>query len=182
VLDILENSAKAGATLVRVSFGTDGSWLTVRLADNGPGLPDEVRADPTDPYSTTRRERKVGLGLSLLRAAAEQAGGRLDVAHPAGGGLALTATFDGAHADAKPLGDLAGALIAAMASWPQLDLVVTIGTQQREVLDTRDLKARLEGVPLSHPDILRAVGARLAAALGELHDWEQGITRRLFPA
>ena len=181
VLDILENSARAGATLVRVSFETEGTWLTVRLGDNGPGLPAHLRADPTDPYSTTRRERKVGLGLSLLRATAEQAGGRLDLAHPAEGGLTVEARWDCAHADAKPLGDLAGALIAALASWPHLELVVTIGRQRRMVLDTREMKAGLEEVPLSHPAVLRALESDLNGALRELTDWEAGIERRLTP-
>lgn len=181
LLDILENSAKGGAGQVIVDLIGSGTRLTVRIADDGPGLPAVVRNDPTDPFSTTRRERRVGLGLSLLREAAEQCGGRLHLEHPSHGGFAVTAEFDLSHLDAKPLGDMTQALVTAVLAWPHLDLMLTLGPEHRAVFCTRELKQQLDGVPLSHPDVVAFLRRTLADELAPLYAWSESIALRLPP-
>ncbi len=173
LLDILENSAKAGARRVRVHFAAQGTALTVRIGDDGPGLPPQVAEDPTDPFRTTRRERKAGLGLSLLRTAAERTGGRLELGRSPWGGLQVTACFDLGHIDAKPVGDLAGALATAMAAWPGLDIevAVTVDRRVRDVLDTAMIRRELDGVSAATPVVQRFLCERLAEELAELMAW-----------
>ena len=67
LLDVLENSARAGAGTVAVTIAADRSadTLTIVVEDDGPGLP--VTPDEAlDPFFTTKKEKKTGLGLSLL--------------------------------------------------------------------------------------------------------------------
>jgi anti-sigma regulatory factor (Ser/Thr protein kinase) len=176
--DILENAAKAGATRVVVSLWWTASVFCFEVEDNGPGLPAAVADAPTDPYRTTRRERSVGLGLALLRASAEQTGGRVEVHSQPGHGVRVRADFPMAHVDAKPLGDLAGTLLTAALGWP-LDLVVRVGSPAETVLDTAEVRRELGEVPLTHPDVARFLGATLTAATGPLQQPVEGIFGRL---
>ncbi len=171
LLDILENSARAGATAVMVHMTWRGTWLHLEIADNGPGFPDSVKADPTDPFLTTRTDRSIGLGLSLLRAAAEQTGGRLELGVAREGGVLLRAGFDLSHCDAKPLGPLEDAFCTAMAAWPDLDLFVRAGPDRREVLNTQEVKRQLGAVDIGNTQVQVFLHQLLRQELAPLYDW-----------
>ncbi|MFM2355649.1 MAG: hypothetical protein RLZZ528_1385 [Pseudomonadota bacterium] len=60
---------------VRVDLETDGEVVTIRIADNGTGLPPD-RARLFEPYVTTR-EKGTGLGLPIVKKIIEEHGGTL---------------------------------------------------------------------------------------------------------
>lgn len=170
LFDVLENSARAGAGLVDLRVNNEGSWLNVVIADNGPGFPDSIRDDPGDPYRTTRTERNVGLGLALLRETAEQTGGHLQISEPAHGGVRLDFRADMSHIDARPFGDWAAALTAALMSWPDLDWVLRVGESDEPLLDTRTVKAEIGEIPVTHPQVLAHLREMIAEGLIPLID------------
>ena len=49
------------------------------VEDNGNGMSAEMVARVVDPFATTRTTRKVGLGIPLLKAAAEACNGFLKI-------------------------------------------------------------------------------------------------------
>ena len=71
VLDITMNSIRAGATEVSVTLREDGDWLWFTVSDNGCGMTEEQLKKLTDPFFTTRKTRKVGLGVPFLKMLAE---------------------------------------------------------------------------------------------------------------
>ena len=79
ILDIAQNSLKAGANLVEISLNERNNILTIVINDNGCGMSREVLQGVTNPFYTTRTTRKVGMGLPLLKLAAEQTGGSLEI-------------------------------------------------------------------------------------------------------
>ena len=123
LLDVAKNSVAAGATWVDVSLDEDKDGrLTIVISDNGRGMSPEFLAQVTDPFTTTRTTRKVGLGLPLYRMAAEQTGGSLDIQSTLGKGTTVTAVFHRRHLDCPPLGDLAGTVALLIQGSPELDL------------------------------------------------------------
>ena len=80
LLDILENSVRAGATVIATAIVADRERdeASILVEDDGPGLPVEPE-QALDPFFTTKANKKTGLGLSLFRQAAEAAGGGLSV-------------------------------------------------------------------------------------------------------
>ena len=168
VLDIIENSARAGATAVAIRVTWRDVWLTLEISDNGPGLPASVRADPTDPYRTTRMDRNVGLGLALLRSAAERTGGRLDI-DDSPRGVSLRASFDVSSIDAQPFGPLEDALCASMLAWPGLDLFVQAG--RAVVLDTREIRRDLDGVEIGNTRVQAFLHRFLRDELAPFYGW-----------
>ncbi|MEG2418302.1 MAG: ATP-binding protein [Eubacterium sp.] len=73
ILDITQNSIRAGATLVELCIVEDTleDLLSITISDDGCGIPKDRLADITNPFVTSRTTRKVGLGLPLFKAAAE---------------------------------------------------------------------------------------------------------------
>jgi len=72
ILDIAENSVKAGATLTQILLEENGPLLTLSILDDGCGMTPEILRGVVDPFYTTRTTRKVGMGLPLLKLACEQ--------------------------------------------------------------------------------------------------------------
>ena len=72
ILDITENSVKAGATLTEITISEEGELLILTVKDDGCGMSPEVLEGVINPFYTTRKTRKVGLGIPLLKLAAEQ--------------------------------------------------------------------------------------------------------------
>lgn len=167
ILDVAENSVRAGASLVEIRLCEDTAQnlLMLSIADNGKGMSREMAQNVTDPFFTTRTTRKVGLGLPLLRMAAQMTGGGLDIQSQPGVGTTVTATFTPGHIDLMPLGDMAGTLSALASANPDIDFVFTCKKDEAQfVFDTRAMREILGDVPLSEPAV--AVFMRDYAAEG----------------
>lgn len=150
LLDILENSVRAGATTIVVGVAADrlADTLTISVEDDGPGLP--VTPDEAlDPFFTTKKGKKTGLGLSLFRQAAEAAGGGLSVSRSEDlGGVAVQAWMDLANVDRPPLGDVATTIAMMVVTNPEVAFTV-------DVVDG-DERLRLQGeqLPQRLPDLV----------------------------
>lgn len=155
ILDICENSVKAGASLVRVSVAAADDLLTIEIADNGCGMDAEFLKRVTDPFTTTRTTRKVGMGIPLFKMAAEMAGGSFSVTSAKGVGTTVRATFVLSHIDRAPLGDLADTVVTLIGGECPSEFRFEVSVERKGfVFDTRELKAELGGVPVSEPEVL----------------------------
>ena len=94
--NLLHNAIKYGErATVRV---TDGAELTIRIRDEGEGLPAEVLEQVFEPFyrleaSRSRDTGGTGLGLSIARDIAQAHGGSVVLANIPGGGLEATLTL-----------------------------------------------------------------------------------------
>ena len=75
ILDIAQNSVKAEATFIEILIDEQGPKMELTIKDNGYGMNAAFLSKVLDPFTTTRTTRKVGLGLPLLKMAAEATGG-----------------------------------------------------------------------------------------------------------
>ncbi len=123
VLDLIENSIRANASVVQITVNVDTrrGRLALAIEDDGPGLEMPFER-ATDPFYTTKDGKRTGLGLSLFRDAAERANGSLALGKSALGGLCVEADMQIGHFDRSPLGDLAAALSSVVCTNPDLDL------------------------------------------------------------
>lgn len=173
VLDLLENALAAGASLVTCTICEDtrANTLVIQVQDDGRGMDAETQARALDPFYTTRTTRRVGLGLPLLKAAAELCNGGLTVDSAVGRGTTVRAWFEYDHIDRAPLGDMAGTLLGALlygrASW---DLVYQHRADNRTfALDTREMREMLGEAPLSHPAVRQWLEEYLRQGFVELY-------------
>lgn len=163
ILDIAQNSIKAEATLVQIILDETATGLILTIKDNGYGMSREFLSTVTDPFSTTRTTRKVGLGLPLLKLAAEQTGGSLKIEsrskaeHPLNHGTELCATFNKDHVDFTPLGDIISTVTLLIMGSADIDFYFSHTLPNGEVeLDTRQMRDILGNeVPLSDPAVIQ---------------------------
>lgn len=157
ILDITENSVKAGATLTEISITESGNKLIISIKDDGCGMSEDIVRSVVDPFYTTRTTRKVGMGVPLFKMAAEQTGGKLEIVSNTGEdhGTTVTAYFYKDHLDFTPLGDVISTVTTLIQGHPDTDFLFTHLIDDKEIrLDTRELRAVLEGVPLNTYDVL----------------------------
>ncbi len=92
LINLLNNAEQAmleagrGHT-IRLTTGVVDGRIQLRVSDDGPGIPDEIREWVLEPFFTTRKEGKgTGLGLSLCNGIVKEHGGRIGVESPPGEG------------------------------------------------------------------------------------------------
>lgn len=168
ILDVAENSVKAGASLTQILLTERGHVLTLEIVDDGCGMDEDAVRSVTDPFFTTRTTRKVGMGIPLLKLACEQTGGGLTIesvteeADPERHGTHVTATFHTDHIDFTPLGDVGATILTLIQGHPDTDFLYRHDMDGNVVaLDTRELREVLEDVPLNSYDVMVWIGEYL---------------------
>ena len=163
VLDITQNSITAGAKLIEISLIENSSGiLTLKISDDGCGMSQETVRRVIDPFYTTRTTRKVGMGIPLLKLAAEQTGGEVCIESktvqefPKDHGTVVTATFDTKSIDFTPVGDMVSTMCTIIQGHPEVDYLFVHQTPLFDVsLNTAELRAVLgEEVPLSGYEVI----------------------------
>ncbi|MBD3306738.1 ATP-binding protein [candidate division KSB3 bacterium] len=152
ILDIVQNSTRAGATEVLIDILEDipHNLMRITIKDNGLGIKAEALATITDPFTTTRTTRRIGLGLALLKAAAEQCQGEMTLESQEGHGTTVSVTFQHDHIDRVPLGDIVSTLIGLIIGNPDIDFCYRHQVNDQVVeLRTQEIKAELGDVPIT---------------------------------
>ena len=171
ILDVINNSVKAGATLIGVTVceNKKGNVLSVTISDDGCGMDAEFLKTVTDPFRTTRTTRKVGMGLSLFKAAAEATDGSFSITSEKGKGTTVCATFTYDHIDRQPLGDMAGTITTVLSGNQNIDFLYRHSVDEKEfVLDTREVRQILGDVELSGPEIILWLTEYINEGLSEI--------------
>ena len=157
ILDIMHNSIAAGASLIQLDLTEDRAQdvLVFRITDNGRGMPPEMVKRVIDPFTTSRTTRRVGLGIPLLKTAAEQAGGGIELSSRVGEGTVITARFGYSNIDRQPLGDMAETMLGVITSHEEMDFLYHHRVDVRDyTLDTREMKEILGGVSFAEPSVM----------------------------
>lgn len=175
VLDIAMNSVKAGATLIGIAIEETEEKLTITISDNGCGMKSDFVAKLRDPFTTTRKTRKVGLGIPFYVLAAEQTGGSVEIIsrheseHPTDHGTEVVAWFDKTSIDYTPLGDIISTVVTLIQGSEGIDFVFSHSVNGARIfLDTREIREVLGGeIPLSSPEILTWISENLREQYSE---------------
>ncbi|MGQ9779221.1 MAG: ATP-binding protein [Bacillota bacterium] len=184
LLDLAQNSLAAGANRLRIEVRLEvaADRLSLTVEDNGRGIPAQMLEAVTDPFVTTRKTRRVGLGLALLKAAAQRAEGDVVVVSREGVGTTVTATFRAGHIDRAPLGDLAGTVVTLLACNPCLELELVATWDGREfTFSTAAWREAVDAGSIADPALFLRLRRHLEIGLAELREVEEaaiGLPRR----
>ena len=174
VLDITMNSVRAGATEISVELVEEGEWLTFTVSDNGCGMTAEQLDKLSNPFFTTRKTRKVGLGIPFLKMLAEMTGGEVKITSvhesvSADHGTTTCAKFGKNHIDFIPLGDMVETVKTLIQGSPDINFTYRHKTDRGEVtLSCKEMREVLGDIPLNEPDILSWIGETLKEQYAEL--------------
>lgn len=171
IIDIIQNSLSAGASLIRVIIVEDLSQnlLTVSIIDNGKGMTQEQIERLDDPFFTSRTTRRVGMGIPLFRQSAEQSGGDLVVTSKPGEGTTVKASFLNDHIDRPPMGDIANTMVLMISANPDKDFVFEyVYNSCSYIFDTVEIKVVLEELPLNDPAVIRMLTEMITENIRDL--------------
>ncbi len=118
ICDIVQNAFSAKASTVIIHIIID-EHLSLIVKDNGKGMTKRQIKSAITPFYSTRKTRKIGLGLPLMILLTDQTNGTYHIKSSKICGTTVTFTFDDQHLDFPPFGDM-GLLIADIASNQQL--------------------------------------------------------------
>ncbi len=172
LLDIAENSVSAHADTIRITVEENHATDRLRMSveDNGAGMSAEMAARVTDPFVTSRTTRKVGLGIPLLKEAAEACDGWLAVQSALGQGTCVTVEFQLNHIDRMPLGNLAATVLTLVIGSPEVHWILNYTVDdQTFTFDDQPIKETLDGLPLSDPAVLGYLRNVLETGIAELN-------------
>ena len=166
-----ENGITAGASCIQivVEEARAENVLKIVIRDNGRGISSEKIDRITDPFVTTRTTRRVGLGLSLLEAAARRCDGEAKIESEPGAGTEVTAVFRYNHIDRAPIGDMAGSITTLIAGNPDVDFIYDHSVDDRHFgMDTREIRKELEDSFLADPAVIYHLAQTIRKHLNRL--------------
>jgi hypothetical protein len=164
IMDIVTNSVRAEAKHVSISVieDTRAGLLNLTVKDDGTGMDIDTAKKIQDPFFSTKKGRKVGLGVPLLKGTAETTGGLFSLTSELGKGTEITASLNLNHPDLPVVGNLKDTILVLVVGNPEVDFTFACGKDEKVfVLDTRELKRTLEDVPVNHPEVIKFLGKYL---------------------
>lgn len=160
ILDIVQNSIRANATLIEiiVEENKKNDFYSLIISDNGCGMDEETLKKAANPFFTSRKTRGVGLGLSLLKQNAEMAGGNFSLYSVVNKGTEVKARFQLSNVDRPPLGDVWNMFYYTILSNETIDFHYIHKTDNGTFeIQSEEIKRSLEGVSLQQKEIREAI-------------------------
>lgn len=158
ILDIVENSVKAKASVIEIilSADTEDRELKLEISDNGIGMDEDFLMRVEDPFTTTRTTRKVGLGIPLLKESTLKCDGKFKIYSTKNVGTRVIATFLISHIDRLPMGSISETMIALISANPNIQFVLFLCSGNGDwKLDTEEIKKVLDGVGIGEFAVLQ---------------------------
>jgi hypothetical protein len=171
VMDLLQNSTVVDSKLITLDIkdSIKENIFKFTITDDGRGMSKELLSRVTDPYSTTRTTRKVGLGLPLIKMNSENCGGGFNIESQLGKGTKLCFWFEHNHLDRPPMGDLAGVFVLTLAQNEEIRFILNYQTDiDTFVFDTLEVKEALDGMSLNNMDIIKMLREMIEENLKEI--------------
>lgn len=172
ILDLIQNSIEAGATYVKLEIieDTAADSLIIRVSDNGRGMDEELLNSVTDPFTTTRITRKVGLGLPLMDMSTKACGGYLKINSTPSVGTAVEAMYRHSHLDRPPMGNLVQTIKAVLVGNQGFNFSYYHRVNGRKfLLSSVEISESLGGIELSHPEVLNWLQEYLTENMASLY-------------
>jgi len=143
--------------------------LTIEIRDDGIGMDEEVSQKAVDPFFTTRSSRRVGLGLSFMAQAAQEAGGSLRIESELGKGTKVIASFQYHHIDRKPLGSMVETVMTLLFGNPELEILYTHKKEGKSfALCSSSVKNQFKDRSLIDPEVIQWVQRHLKEGLKQI--------------
>lgn len=171
IMDLAENSIRAEASLVeiRLDENTETDILTLIIKDDGKGMAEDFVKQITNPFTTTRKTRRVGLGIPFVKQITDMCEGSFNINSAIGAGTELRADMKLSHLDRPPVGDIESTIHSLIVLNPNIDFVFFYKKDNDFFeLDTRVWKEILEDVPINDMNVQKALRKELNTGLKKI--------------
>jgi hypothetical protein len=147
---------------------------TIEVTDNGHGMDSKTLSEVSDPFFTTRTTRKVGMGTSLFKMAAEQCNGSFKIESAVNKGTKVFVSFQKSHIDRAPLGAIEDTITILILNENDIDIVYKHTCNDKTyVFDTREVKEVLDGIPFTDYNVITWIKNNIKDGLNTIIEEEQ---------
>jgi hypothetical protein len=171
ILDIVQNSIFAGSDEIKIEIreSVKDDIMVITITDNGKGISPAMISKVTDPFTTSRKTRKIGMGLPLLEYHSKLAGGKLEIFSGEGKGTVVRSSFLHSHIDRQPLGDIPGVLIILIASNPEISFIYSHETDSGSYcFSTEEVRETLGAESINDYSLLKDLKEMISQNLMEI--------------
>ncbi|MBO4614938.1 MAG: sensor histidine kinase [Bacteroidales bacterium] len=157
IIDIVHNSIRAKATeiIIEMVDSEKQDLLSLKIVDNGCGMPKEMMDAINETFYSSRPERKIGMGIALLKFHSELCNGKFHLTSEVGKGTEIYADYQRSHIDLQPKGDLAGCFSNFICQYQDINFIIRYTTDDDYFeLSTADVKEVFEGMNLNDVNII----------------------------
>ncbi len=171
ILDIAINSVKAKSKHIEISISEDikHDLLSISVSDDGMGMsPDKLEAVRRRSLDECGNEHE-GLGIPMLRHAAEIAGGTIEINSVLGMGTAVNADFEYKSRHRASIGSMSDTIVALIsAAPPDTEIVYRHSACGSEfVFDTKVMRGILKDISIAEPEVLMWIGSYIKDGLSQ---------------
>lgn len=173
ILDIGENSVRGESSniILVVEVMKSKNILSLSVSDDGCGMSPDFVIRVTDPFTTTKETRRVGMGLPFLKQSAEQCDGAFSISSEVGKGTVTTASFRLDNIDTPPLGDIAESIMILVTGSPEIHWIYRHVTDNGIfVFDSEEIIEALGGgfELLTTPDVALWIKAYISEGISAI--------------
>ena len=160
IIDITHNSIRAGATEITIEMEDSAAkdLLSIRIVDNGCGMPQDMIDAINDHFYSCRKERKIGMGIALIKYHTQLCDGTFVLKSKVGAGTDLYASYKRSHIDIQPKGDLSGCFADFICQYQNINFIIRYITDEDTFeLSTADVKEVFDGMDLNNYEIIKSL-------------------------
>lgn len=160
IIDITHNSIRAGASqiIIEMEDSEARDLLSIKIVDNGCGMPQEMIDAIGEKFYSCRKERKIGMGIALLKFHALLCDGDFHLKSKVGEGTEIYASYRRSHIDLQPKGDLSGCFANFICQYPDINFIIRYITDGGTFgLSTAEVKEVFEGMSLNNYEIIKSI-------------------------
>jgi len=160
IIDITHNSIRAGATQITIEMEDSEAkdLLSIKIIDNGCGMPQDMIDAINDHFYSCRKERKIGMGIALLKFHSQMCNGRFYLKSKVGEGTEIYASYQRSHIDLQPKGDLSDCFANFICQYQDINFIIRyIMDEDTFELSTADVKEVFEGMNLNNYEIIKSL-------------------------
>ncbi len=167
IVDICQNAVESGAKTIELTIKEKPEEsLIIEIKDDGRGIDKEKLNDIIDPFYTEKNKKiKFGLGLPMLKFAAENTGGTFAITSEKDKGTTVNALFNLNNIDCQPLGNLAQALFTILTMTEKTSWVISrVFGDNGYSFSSKELKKKLGNDYTSNPSKMKLLYDILVSA------------------
>ncbi|MDR2010577.1 MAG: ATP-binding protein [Bacteroidales bacterium] len=160
IIDIVHNSIRAGASVINIDIidNDTENIFSVKITDNGCGMDKETLEAINESFYSSRKERKIGMGIALLKYHSELAEGEFRLTSELGKGTQIYGSFRKNHIDMQPLGDLSGTFANFICQYQDVEFKISYARNDEIFeISSSDVKEVFENINLNNFKIIQSL-------------------------
>ncbi|MDD2636039.1 MAG: ATP-binding protein [Bacteroidales bacterium] len=160
ITDIVHNSIRGKASSIKIELvdSVIDNLISISISDNGCGIDKETLEAINKSFYSSRKERKTGMGLALLKFNANLTGGEFVIDSTPKKGTTVKATFGKDHIDRQPLGNVAECIASFVCQYQEINFVFHYKNDVGEfTIDSDSVREVFDGFEINSAAVINSL-------------------------